>query len=422
MNIRLAWIRISLGIIMPILFGLNGCGDRSSMNRPRAAIGDDVRRPSESGSIIQHYEYVFPDGWIYVYDIDNGHAVVESLQVPTTAGVRGVAVSPGDGMLYISYGGDGGSRGNGSMLQFSLLRDSIGWNRHYSHGIDSHAITPDGTTIYMPSGELAGDGRWYIINAADGTETGSFISTPGLGPHNTIVSADGKNVYMGDRNINEGGNDYFYVASTSGTKVTKRVGPLLAGVRPFTINGTETIAYVTASNFLGFQVCDLRSNQVLYIVDLTTMGFPKTPCLNGTCATAPSHGISLSPDEREIYVIDFPNSYVHVFDVSGVCRHVAPKKVADIQLQHSLVGNESGCAYDCLRDGWVQHSVDGRYVYVGDSGDVIDTQTHTIVAYVATLRNTRKMLEIDWQNGHPVQTTTRTGVGKVADLNICGCG
>src|SRR2546429_5293517 len=33
----------------------------------------------------------------------------------------------------------------------------------------------------------------------------------------------------------------------------------------------------------------------------------------------------------------------------------------------------SPCAYDCLGDGWLHHSLDGRYVFVGDSGDVIDT-------------------------------------------------
>ena len=141
----------------------------------RGAGALDGRRSVHSiaaDSSVHHFEYVFPDGWIYIFNIDSGHALVDSLPVPTTAGVRGVTVSPSDGMLYISYGGDGAGNGNGSLLQYSLLRDSVGWNVHYSHGIDSHAITPDGTTIFMPSGELTKDGKWYVVSTADGTEQG----------------------------------------------------------------------------------------------------------------------------------------------------------------------------------------------------------------------------------------------------------
>jgi hypothetical protein len=78
---------------------------------------------------------------------------------------------------------------------------------------------------------------------------------------------------------------------------------------------------------------------------------------------------------------------------------------------NGLTGAEAGCAYDCGRDGWVQHTLDGRYVFVGDSGAVIETATHTVVANVGNLLNTRKMIEIDWANGVPVASSGRTGVG-----------
>ena len=362
-------------------------------------------------AIIRHLEYVFPDGWINVYDIDSGHALVKSISVPTATGTRGAVVSPSDGMLYISYGGDGGQYGNGSLLQYDLIHDRLGWNRHYTHGIDSHAISPDGTTIYLPDGELSADGKWYVVNTSDGSEKG-VITTGGYGPHNTVVSLDGSRVYLGDRDINNAGNDSLYVASTTTYQVIKKAGKFMSGIRPFTINGTETFAFVTITGLLGFQVCNLTTGQVVYTVDLTTMGWSKTTCGSG-CASAPSHGISLSPDEKEIYIIDQPNSYVHVFDVSGISRNIAPVKLADIRLQNPMSGNESGCAYDCLKDGWIHHSLDGRFVYVGDAGDVINTSTRTTVATLPALKNTRKMLEIDWQNGRPVATSTREGLGYV---------
>jgi hypothetical protein len=46
-----------------------------------------------------------------------------------------------------------------------------------------------------------------------------------------------------------------------------------------------------------------------------------------------------------------------------------------LRTPHKLVGDENSCFYDCAKDGWTQHGRDGRFVYVGDSGDVIATAT-----------------------------------------------
>jgi DNA-binding beta-propeller fold protein YncE len=42
---------------------------------------------------------------------------------------------------------------------------------------------------------------------------------------------------------------------------------------------------------------------------------------------------------------------------------------------------------------------DGRYVFVGDVGDVIDTSTRAVVANLPALYDTRNMIEIDWTDG-----------------------
>jgi hypothetical protein len=62
-------------------------------------------------------------------------------------------------------------------------------------------------------------------------------------------------------------------------------------------------------------------------------------------------------------------------------------------------------------DGWLQHSRDGRFVYVGRAGDVIDTRTREIVAYLPPLAETADFVEIDWSGGRPVATTSRYGLG-----------
>jgi len=300
----------------------------------------------------------------------------------------------------VSYGGDGGNAGNGSLAAYDLRGDHLLWQRSYGTGVDSFALTPNGRTIYLPTGELSSGNEWLVIDARTGTRTATIHG--GRGPHNTVMSLDGAFVYLGGRT-----DRYLYVARTRDNRIVRRVGPLKPDVRPFTINGRRTLAFTTASAFLGFQMSDLTTGKVLYTVGVP--GFRIPPSFS---ISTPSHGISLSPDEREVYLVDAANGFVHVFDVHRGSR-ARPKLVASIKLQHPFTGNESPCSNDCARDGWVQHDRSGRYVYVGDSGDVIDTRSRKIVAFLPALRETRKMLEIDWRGGRVVATTSRSGVGYV---------
>jgi hypothetical protein len=101
-----------------------------------------------------------------------------------------------------------------------------------------------------------------------------------------------------------------------------------------------------------------------------------------------------------------PNSTVHAYDVS----RLPPRHVADIRLDHSMRGREHPCGGDCGRAGWLQHSLDGRYVFVGDDGDVIATATHTVVGFLPALRSSRYPFELDWRGDRPVRTSTRSGI------------
>jgi DNA-binding beta-propeller fold protein YncE len=204
--------------------------------------------------------------------------------------------------------------------------------------------------------------------------------------------------------------NFLEVADAATYAIVKSIGPLKNGVRPFTVNSAETLAFTTADGFLGFQVSSLITGQVLYTVPVNGFSIP-----SGFPATTPSHGISLSPDDKEIYLIDAANSYVHVFDVTGLPA-TPPIQVADIKVA-PISGGEAECAYDCLKDGWLLHSHDGRFVYVGDSGSVIDTFTRTVIAYLLPLANTRKMIEVDFQNGVPVwAANSRSGIGYGASV------
>jgi DNA-binding beta-propeller fold protein YncE len=354
---------------------------------------------ARADSAIHHYFYVFPDHTLDVYDMDNNFQLVQQISFPGTDGGRGIIADPASGSLYLSYHGDGGIHGTGSLLKYDLINNKIVWTQNYAFGIDSGAITPDGKTIYMPDGEAAYDGTWRIINTSDGTVRGTIFTISGNAAHNTIVGYTGKHVYLGGLN-----NSTFFAADTTTNKVISTIPKMAGGVRPFTINGSESLVFTTHTGLLGFQVSDLNASKILYTVPVN--GF--TAAAGSTSA----HGITISPDEKELYLIDTPNSYVHVFDISGLPA-TAPKQVADIKLSQPMTGSETPCIYDCGKEGWLLHIGDGRYVVVGDSGDIIDTTTRTVAYHLDSVNNTRKFLEIDWQNGQPIFTTTRQGMGYV---------
>lgn len=410
-----SWRAVGAALIAVTAISVSGCAAASHpssaavgrLARAADQVPATVATDASRGPGTRHYLYVLLDQAMYIYDIDHGQRLVEHIRLPGIKEIRGVVASPRTHTLYLSYGPYTGPGGHGSLLAYDLISATVRWRRTYTRGVDSMAINPSGTRIYLPDGELSPDGVWSVIDARSGDVSGRIDG--GRGPHNTIVGLNGRHVYLGPRNAR-----YLDVASTATDRVLRRVGPLRGGVRPFTINGAGTLAYTTATGRLGFQVSSLRTGHVLY-----TVGFGRRFRYHPTASspTAPSHGISLSPNERQLWVVDQPNGYVHVFDVSGVPGR-APRRIADIRLRHPFTGMQAGCTVDCGREGWLLHSRSGCFVYVGDSGDVIDTMTRRAVAFLPALRNTREFLEIDWRHGHPVATTSRSGLGHVGDGNV----
>jgi DNA-binding beta-propeller fold protein YncE len=376
----------------------------SRSGRSKAALSAHTRlvarasAPSPPSSGAQHLEYVFNDGPVNVYDIDNGFRLVETFTIPgTSRGVRGVAVAPATHMMFISYGGDGGGNGNGSVLAYDLVSRRVVWSVNLNTGIDSGAVSADGKLLYMPDGENASNGNWYILDTANGNVIGK-IETPGNGPHDGVMSADGKLLQLGDRNYS-----HLLVYNTQTGKLQQQTGSLEGGVRPNTINGSDSISFTTATGFDGFQVSAINKPgmPVLYTDSFGGCSGPFTTC---------SHGISLSPDNKQVYVIDTVHKQVQAWNVHGVAEGIAPTHLANVPVD-GLEGQEKGCAYDCGRDGWLQHSLDGRYVFVGDSGDVIETATQKVVARIDSLLNSRKFVEIDWSGGVPIASSGRQGIG-----------
>jgi hypothetical protein len=345
-----------------------------------------VAAPKRPAPRVARYEYVAGVGRLSVYNIATG-SLVGRFALPGVVEVRGIGASAVSGMLYVSYGGF--PKGSGHLLEFSLYRHRVVYDRAYRFGIDSFDVSHDGRLIFMPTGENTSGKTWHVVAATSGRAIGAI--TAGRGPHDTAVGVSGQHVFLG------GASDrYLYEADTVRPwKLVGRIGPLEpgggSGIRPFTINAQDTLAFTTTTHYLGFQVSDVATGRVLYTVPVPGFSVP------ATFRGIPSHGIGLSPDQRYLWLADRPNRAVHEFDIAGL-PHRAPVMVATVHVSGQHLG-------------WLNLSRDGRYLFAGDAGNVINTQTRATVARMDALVNSRYNIEIDWAGSHVCAAYPRESLG-----------
>lgn len=318
---------------------------------------------------------------IQVFDIDNNHRFIKFIK---TAGlgkngkpsnVKGLDVSLATNCLYIST--------LEALQCIDITTEKIVWEKQYEGGVDRISISPDGKLIYMPSLEKE---FWTVVDAKTGDVIKKIVTNSGA--HNTIYGPDGNSVYLAGLK-----STMLNVANTKTHTVTKQVGPFGADIRPFTINGSQTLVYVNVNGLLGFEVGDLVTGKFLYRVIVE--GFNIGEVKRHGC---PSHGIGMTPDETEIWLCDGANNRVHVFD-----NTVMPP----VQKTSILVRD---------MPGWITFSVDGKYAYPS-TGDVIDVKTRKIVATLEDQNynsvQSEKMVEIQFRDGKAIAAGDQFGIGQV---------
>ncbi len=319
---------------------------------------------------------------IHVFDIDNKHRFVKFIPAKgglkkdgTPSNVKGVDVSLATNCLYIST--------LEALQCIDLTTEKLIWERPYEGGVDRISISPDGNTIYMPSLEKE---FWNVVNAKTGDIIKKIVTNSGA--HNTIYGPDGQYVYLAGLK-----STMLNVADTKTHTVTKQVGPFSADIRPFTINGAQTLVYVNVNGLLGFEVGDLVTGKKLHRVEV--QGFNIGEVKRHGC---PSHGIGLTPDERELWLCDGANNRIHVFDNTVM----PPVQRTTIQVRDM--------------PGWISFSVDGTYAY-SSTGDVIDVKTRRIVATLEDQNfnsvQSEKMVEIQFRDNKPVLAGDQFGIGQI---------
>lgn len=317
---------------------------------------------------------------LLVYDIDQGHKFIK--RIPTAGldengkprNVKGICVSVPLKRVFIST--------PKTMMAVDIVSEKVLWEKPYEGGCDRMAISPDGKTIYVPSFE---SDHWNVVDASSGDVIQKIVTKSGA--HNTIYGPGAQHAYMAGLK-----SPYLFVSSTKDHSIAKKVGPFSAAIRPFTVNASETICYVNVNELLGFEMGDLKTGEKLHSIEVK--GFNKGSVKRHGC---PSHGIGLTPDEKEIWLTDAANSRMHIFDNTKM----PPEQVASIELRD--------------QPGWITFSMDGAFAYPSTC-DVIDPKTRKIVT---VLRNeqgepiqSEKLVEIHFKDGQPVLAGDQFGLGR----------
>jgi DNA-binding beta-propeller fold protein YncE len=364
-----------------VLLGTPVCGARSAEPTDRERHLLYVAAPG-----IRNY-LEFGGAGILVFDMDQGHRFVKRIQTPASRmakpeNIKGICANATTHKLYFTT--------LTKLYCLELRSEKTLWDKALPGGCDRLSITPDGRLLYVPS--LEGP-HWNVVDGADG-EVIARIETKS-GAHNTICSLDGSRAYLAGLR-----SRILSVVDTKTQEIIQSVGPFDGPIRPFTINAAKTLCIVNVNDCLGFEIGDLTTGKMLHRVEVENFqkGIPKR---HG----CPSHGVGLTPDEKEIWVVDGPNSHVHVFDATVM----PPKQTAGIKLRE--------------QPGWVTFSLDGRYAYPS-TGEVVDTKTKKILVALQDEKgrevHSEKLIEIVFKGNTVVRTGDQFGLGR-AGQKVLGC-
>jgi YVTN family beta-propeller protein len=212
------------------------------------------------------------------------------------------------------------------------------------------AVTPDGKLVAVPI--RGGDS----VDLVDVTAGKIVKNLPVKVPHNCY---------------NARRNDHVWVTSMGDHKVslidlqtlTYLAEIPVGGIpRPLAVTRDEKTLYCELSDLHGFVVADVPSRKVIAKVELP----PLPPDVQFPVPHTPSHGLELTPDEKELWVTSCGTDTVYVYDTA----------------RKQIVGQ--------VRTGkgpaWVTISPDGKYCCVSnvlsDDVSIIDTAKRQEVARI----------------------------------------
>jgi DNA-binding beta-propeller fold protein YncE len=326
---------------------------------------------------------------IVVLDVERNFEFVKRIptwNVPASISpeeVSGVAASTATNMMYVAT--------RGRLAAFDLGADTKAWESTYDGMCcERPEVTPDGKTLVVGS-DLKD--FWYVIDAQSGSLKGKIQAPKSNFAHNMALSADGKTAFMAPNGVT------MTVGDVASMKAIKTI-TFSDHVRPFVINHDATRVYANLNNLLGFEIADVKTGEVIKRIEAPAeMWKAKWGDLSQRFYGhgCPSHGIAMTPDESEIWVVDNINYGVLVYDNTGewpVLKMTFPTTASA---------------------DWITMGLDGQYAFLS-SADVVDVKTKKIVGQMkdeyGKPMHSEKYLEMAFSNGKLLRTVSQFGEGR----------
>lgn len=323
-------------------------------------------------------------GSISVYDIDRGHRLIKTIRtVPRVGDVRGVAASAATGKLYVAYRD---TAGVGMLYCLDLSSDRIVWNKAISPGVDRLAISPDGTWLYMPTGEY---GSADFINVVD-ARTGTIARRVTFSNHSHDTQYPLAGPVFQTTKATDGSGRYLYRIDPKSYAVS-RLGPYEGILGPYAVDGASRHVVNNVTGLWGMQIADLKTGAIV------TARVPDHP--PGPAGLL--HGIGWTPDQSEVWESGGRDPHVYVWNMRDPMTPVLKGKLP-------------------LRGGhgsrWLTFTIKGDYGYValggknsGEKTEIFAVRTHEPAGAIASSDD---MLEIDFAQGKISQTGDQFGIGR----------
>ena len=207
--------------------------------------------------VTHHHQYVVSQlkpTALRIYDMDDGHRLLRTVPLPQLVGkVAGMAGSAVTDRLYLTSTGD---EAGGVLLAYDLRTNTRRLDAHLHAGrglaLRRRPTAPSCTC------RAASTPRASTSSSSTRRTATSSAPCPSVPPRPTTRCAtlDGTRAYLSSIRT-----PYLTVADTSDDHVIRRVGPFGDSIRPFTINGRNTLAIVNVNRLIGFEVGDIATGR-----------------------------------------------------------------------------------------------------------------------------------------------------------------
>ncbi len=288
---------------------------------------------------------------------------------------HGIAAPRDRRVVYVSV--EANDRDKGELVWIDPRRYEILHRMTICREPHAIATTPDGRWVYVP----CRNGRYWVVDTASKT-VAKEIETGGR-PHNVRISRNGKHAYLSPMGEPQ---QVTIVDILAGHRVIGEI-PFSGSLRPPALSADEDRYFQHIDGLNGFEVADIASRKTIATVHHgKRLGWFKLIDRIGWLdldGAHRCHGLSIRPDQSEIWSICGKNANVHSLTDQNY------PEIASLEF---------------LDDGyWLTFTPDSRYAFIAipdaDKVVMVDADGKTTVAVISVGRAPARNLVIDMDTG-----------------------